>query len=205
MNSFVASSLSRLVPSLFVALLVSPAMAQDNILIYGNSIIDGPTPDYLSDLVVESGSPAPNIVGFIVGNGTTTTYVSNQGLISSSLPTGQTWDTMIVQGGTLETTNFMGNVVAFQANMLTLGGALFSHSPQAQFIGHENGSGPPQQHPLSPVVPRRRGLARLPPSGVCRGTRGHYCSAPQQPESEAGSAGNVFRQHLGLRDRLVSQ
>ena len=53
-----------------------PGAAQDNILIYGNSIIDGPTVGFFEDLVVESGRPMPNVVPWILGNQSTTNYVN---------------------------------------------------------------------------------------------------------------------------------
>jgi hypothetical protein len=132
-----------------LSLTVRPIAAQDNILVYGNSIIDGPTIGFFEDLVAQTGQPSPNVVTWIAGNQSTTNYVNQIGLITSSLPTGQTWRAMVVTGATLETTNFMGNPVAFQANMLTLGNALFAHSPNARFVGHETGA----DHPNSSRYP----------------------------------------------------
>ncbi|MCR9246864.1 MAG: hypothetical protein NXI31_17665 [bacterium] len=123
--------------------------AQDNILIFGNSILFGPTAGYLTDLVTQTGAPTPNVVPALYANGTTTNYVNNQGLIGSSLPAGQSWDAMIVQGGTLETTDFMGQPAAFQTNMLTLANTYFAHSPQGLFVGHETGA----DHPNSSRYP----------------------------------------------------
>ncbi len=129
-------------------LAVATLPAQDNILMYGSSIIQGSTAGYLADLVAQTGAPTPNVVTSIGGDRTTSHHVNNIGAISS-LPSGQTWTAMIVQGHTLETTDFMGQPAAFQANMLTLGNALYAHSPQALFVGHETGA----DHPNSSRYP----------------------------------------------------
>jgi hypothetical protein len=117
-------------------------------LLYGNSIISGVVVPYLGDVVEQSGQPRPLMTTFIVGNATTTTYVSNIGLITSSLPPGTHWKAMVVEGGTIETTP-LGNPTAFEPNMLTLAGALYGHSPQARFVGHETGA----DHPNSSNYP----------------------------------------------------
>ncbi len=116
---------------------------------YGNSIIQGAVPAYLSDIVEQSGAQAPNIIEFIIGNGTTTNYLANQGLITSSLPPGQTWKAVIIQGGTVETTITLGNPTLFLSNMSALASAYYSHSSQGLFIGHETGA----DHPNSSRYP----------------------------------------------------
>ena len=117
------------------------APAQDNILVYGNSILDDSYAGYVSDLIVESGQPAPNLVKFIVANGTTTTFLNNSGLITNSLPSGETWDAMIIQGGTIETTFVLGNdPQVFLANMNSLANIYYAHSPQGLFVGHQTGA-----------------------------------------------------------------
>lgn len=126
------------------------ASAQDNILIYGNSITRARTPLYLSDLVEQAGGPAPNIETYIFGDKNTSDYLANQGLISSRLPAGETWKAVIVQGGTLETTTLFGfDPAVFESNMVALAGAFFAHSPQGLFIGHETGA----DHPDSARYP----------------------------------------------------
>ena len=126
------------------------AQAQDNILIYGNSIIQGRTPLYFSDLVVQGTGVAPNLVTRISGGQDTSDYLLDQGAITGSLPAGQAWDAMIVQGGTIETTTYMGyDPAVFHSNMLGLAGALFAHSPQGLFLGHETGA----DHPNSGRYP----------------------------------------------------
>ena len=74
-----------------LSLTARPTVAQDNILIYGNSIINGPTVGFLEDLVAQTGQPTPNVVTWIFGNQSTTNYVNQIGLITSSLTGGQTW------------------------------------------------------------------------------------------------------------------
>lgn len=130
------------------------ALAQDNILIYGNSIINGPTVGFFADLVAQTGAPTPNVVSWIGNDKSTTDYVAQLGLVASSLPVGQTWHAMIVEGATLETTTinmppYVGDPVAFQANMLTIANAYFAHSPNGLFVGHETGA----DHPSSSRYP----------------------------------------------------
>jgi hypothetical protein len=133
---------------LVVALVSGGIHGQDRILLYGNSIISGAVAPYFGDLVEQSGQPRPLMTSLIQGNATTTTYVANIGLITSSLPAGTFWKAMVVQGGTIETTP-LGNPAAFEPNMLTLAAALYEHSPQAQFVGHETGA----DHPNSSNYP----------------------------------------------------
>lgn len=143
---------SALAPSLICvsALLCASASAQDNIFIFGNSIIDDDVSEYLSDIVVQSGQPAPNVVTDFGPDQNTSDYVASQGLISSSLPAGETWKAMIVQGGTVETTTLFGfDPALFHANMLTLAGTFFAHSPGGLFVGHETGA----DHPSSSRYP----------------------------------------------------
>ena len=126
------------------------AAAQDNILIYGNSIINGPFIQLFNDLIVQAGVPAPNIVSSIVGGARTGNHVGQLGLVTSSLPAGQTWRAMVVQGSTFETTDYLtGDVAAFHANMQTMADAYFAHSPNGLFIGHETGA----DHPTSNRYP----------------------------------------------------
>jgi hypothetical protein len=153
-------STTRIRPFVAVTLLAAfcvstrQALAQDNILIYGNSIINGPTVGFFEDLVAQTGAPTPNVVSWIGNDKNTGDYVAQLGLVTSSLPAGQTWHAMIVEGATLETTTInmpplVGNPAAFQANMLTIASAYFAHSPNGLFVGHETGA----DHPNSSRYP----------------------------------------------------
>jgi hypothetical protein len=143
----------RLCAVLLSALLVlAVAPAQDNVLVYGNSIVFSPTVPYLKDLVVQTGAPQPNVVEFIGGDQTTTNYVNQIGLITTSLPAGQTWRAMVVCGGTRENVPSLGNPAAFQSNMGTLADAFFAHSPAGWFVGHETGADHPNSTTAYPAV-----------------------------------------------------
>jgi hypothetical protein len=128
---------------------VVPALAQDNVLVYGNSIVFAPTVAYFKDLVVQSGAVAPNVVQSIAADKKTSDYVAQIGLITSSLPAGETWRAMIVEGGTIENAPQYFDPAIFQANMMTLANALYAHSPGALFVGHETGA----DHPNSSKYP----------------------------------------------------
>jgi hypothetical protein len=139
----------RLGAVLLSALLpLAAAHAQDNVLVYGNSIVFSPTVPYFQNLVQQTGAPQPNVVTFILGDQTTSHYVGQIGLITNSLPAGQTWRAMVVEGGTRENLPGWGNP-AFQSNMLALANAFFGHSPAGLFIGHEIGA----DHPSSANYP----------------------------------------------------
>jgi hypothetical protein len=137
----------RLCAVLLSALLpVAVAHAQDRVLVYGNSIVWNPTIPFFQDLVEQTGAARPTVVASIAGNQTTTTFVSQIGLISAPA---QPWRAMIVCGGTRENLPTVGNPEVFQSNMRTLGAALYAHSPAAQFVGHETGA----DHPSDNVYP----------------------------------------------------
>ncbi len=171
--------------------------SQDNILIYGNSIIDGPTPDYLSDLVVESGAPAPNIVRFIIGNGTTSNYVGAQGLITNSLASGQDWTAMIVQGGTVETTPNLGNPAAFHNNMLTLANVFFGHSPQGLFVGHETGADHPNSSRYPAWFPDAATWLSYPQAAYARAADAINVAHPTSPPVRTARQGTCWASTAG--------
>lgn len=125
---------------------IAAADAQDRVLVYGHSIVWNPTIPFFQDLVQQTGAPRPIVVAQIAGNQTTTTFVN---LIGSITAAPQPWRAMIVCGGTRENLPTVGNPGAFQSNMLTLGAALFGHSPAAQFVAHETGA----DHPSDTVYP----------------------------------------------------
>lgn len=131
---------------LSVLLPVAAADAQDRVHVFGNSIVWDPTIPFFQDLVEQTGAPRPFVVAQIAGNQTTTSFVN---LIGSITGAPQPWRAMIVCGGTRENLPTVGNPQAFQSNMLTLGAALFGHSPNAQFVAHETGA----DHPDDTVYP----------------------------------------------------
>lgn len=173
------------------------APAQDNVLVYGNSIINGPTVGFFEDLVVESGQPMPNVVTWITGNQTTTNYVNQSGLITSSLPSGETWKAMVVCGGTLETTNFMGQPAAFQANMVTLGNALFAHSPNAFFVGHETGADHPNSSRYPSWFPDAAAWLAFPQAAYAQAAIDIAAANPSNPRPRIAKQGTVYANTIG--------
>lgn len=180
-----------------LSLTVRPIAAQDNILVYGNSIIDGPTIGFFEDLVAQTGQPSPNVVTWIAGNQSTTNYVNQIGLITSSLPTGQTWRAMVVTGATLETTNFMGNPVAFQANMLTLGNALFAHSPNALFLGHETGADHPNSSRYPAWFPDAAAWLAFPQAAYAQAAAAITVANPTSPPAQVAKQGTCWANTIG--------
>tara|TARA_R110002072_G_scaffold299403_3_gene474871 strand:+ start:16339 stop:17568 length:1230 start_codon:yes stop_codon:yes gene_type:complete len=180
-----------------LSLTARPTVAQDNILIYGNSIINGPTVGFFEDLVAQTGQPTPNVVTWILGNQSTTNYVNQIGLITSSLSAGQTWKAMVVEGATLETTNFMGNPVGFQANMLTLGNALFAHSPNALFIGHETGADHPNSTRYPSWFPNAAAWLAFPQAAYQQAAEAITAANPSSPAAQVAKQGTCYANTIG--------
>ena len=177
--------------------LTASVTAQDNILVYGNSILAGDAVSYLSDIVTQGGAPTPNIVTYIIGNGTTSNYLSNSGLIVSGIPAGQTWKAMIVQGGTVETTTNFGDPVAFQSNMLALAAALFAHSPQAQFIGHETGADHPDSVRYPAWFPDAAAWLAFPQAAYRQAQINISTANPTSPRARTARQGTTFANTAG--------
>lgn len=129
------------------------AQAQDRFLVYGNSIVANGTVAFFKDIVAQTGVPSPLVITAIASDMTTTNYVNQINLITSSLPAGQTWRAMYVEGGTIENVPGLGNPTAFQNNMQTLANAFFTHSPSGVFIGHETGADHPNSANYPTIAP----------------------------------------------------
>lgn len=183
----------------FVLFTGTAAAAQDNILIYGNSIIQGVTTPFLSDIIEQTGATAPNLVTAIFAvNGNTTAYVASDGLISSSLPAGDTWKAMVIEGGTYETTMQLGfDPAVFQANMLDLAGTFYGHSPQGLFVGHETGA----DHPNDPVYPGTFPNAaywlNLSQTAYATARANIIAAHPSSPPAKTAHQGTVFAATAG--------
>lgn len=153
-------ALTSILPRLALASLAlafgttSQASAQDNILIYGNSLIDGPTVGFFEDLITQAGMPAANVVTAIGPDRWTSDHLNHLGLITSSLAAGETWDAMIILGGTIEPTDInmpplVGDPAGFQTSLATIANTFYSHSPNGQILFHETGA----DHPNSSRYP----------------------------------------------------
>lgn len=125
------------------------SQAQDNVLILGSSLLQGnhPAHEWFADIVEESGRPRPNVVTSYGPDRDTSDHVASIGIIQSAIPAGESWKAMVVQGMSVETTFLFGyDPTTFLSNMNTLAAALYGHSPQALFVGHETGVSHPD-HP----------------------------------------------------------
>ena len=91
--------------------------------------------------------PAPNIVSSIVG-GATGNHVGQLGLVTSSLPAGQTWRAMVVQGATFETTDYLTGDVAARGSRIRRRGSHSRKQPMthaAEVITAAHPASPPIQ------------------------------------------------------------
>lgn len=194
------SSILRIGLAILSLLAVSSARvthAQDNIMIYGNSIISGGVKNYFIETVEQAGIPTPNVVASINGNAVTSSYVSSIGLISNSLPAGQTWKAMIVQGGTIETTTNFGNPQNFHNNMLTLGSAFLAHSPGGIFIGHETGADHPNSSRYPAWYPDPASWLLFPQLAYARAGTAITNMHPGSPPTQIAKQGTVFANTAG--------
>ncbi len=183
----------------------APALGQDNILIYGNSIIEGRTPLYLSDLIVEATGVAPHLVTHIAPDLDTADYVANAGLIASGLPPGQKWDAMIVQGGTFETTTQFGyNPADFHDNMIELAGKLYVHSPQGVFLGHETGADHPNSNRYPALFPDAAAWLALSQVAYEAANQSILSTYPSNPKSQIIRQGTVFANTAGYPGNLFT-
>ncbi len=115
------------------------AQAGKNILFYGNSYSsrNGGVGDLVRLLAVEAGLSAPTIVKRYVSSADLQYHATNSAqvaAITSSLPVGQRWDFVVMQGQSLEATALMGDPVQFRASALQILGNVRNHSPQAKAV-----------------------------------------------------------------------
>jgi hypothetical protein len=117
----------------------SLAQTGKNLLFYGNSYSqrNGGVGDLVRLLAIEAGLPAPTIVKRYVSSAdlqfhaTDSTQVT---AITTTLPVGQRWDYVVMQGQSLEATAAMGDPVQFRAAALQILGNVRNHSPQAKAV-----------------------------------------------------------------------
>jgi hypothetical protein len=113
-----------------------------NLLFYGSSYSvyswGYGVPELVQRIATEAGRPSPTIVQAIVGGATLQTHATapNQiAAIHNSLPAGQTWDHVVVQGSSLEATSHFGfDPAVFRSNAVTILGNVRTHSPAATAV-----------------------------------------------------------------------
>lgn len=110
-----------------------------NLLFYGNSYsLDNATvPAMVKAIAAEAGQPTPNVVPRLFG-GSSLAFHRNDpeqvAAIANSLPPGETWDYVVIQGLSVEATVDQGDPVAFRANALGIATNVRAHSPAARVI-----------------------------------------------------------------------
>lgn len=124
-------------------LLASAVPAQSkNLLFYGNSLTyyswGYGVPELVGMIATEAGHPSPTIVAALVGGGGMQFHATNAtqiARISNSLPPGQTWDSVVMQGVVLEATNGGGfSAAQFRSSAVTVMTNVRSHSPAARAV-----------------------------------------------------------------------
>lgn len=149
-----AARMRVLSASLLSLCLASSLAAQGkNLLFYGSSYSVHSwgynVPDVVRQIAAEAGFAPPRIVSAIVGGATLQYHATNPGqiaAISGSLPAGQTWDHVVVQGSSLEVTANFGNVAAFRANAVTILANVRNHSPAATAVLFQTWADPVGQY-----------------------------------------------------------
>jgi len=114
-----------------------PAQRPLNVLVYGNSYcLDHDCTELLGALATETGQPV-NVVPRLAG-GTGLAYhrtnPAQVAAISTSLPSGQHWDCVVMQGLSTEATARLGNPEAFSADAVGIVGNVRAHSPGARAV-----------------------------------------------------------------------
>ena len=133
-----------------------PAQRGLNLLFYGNSYtIDNWTVTRIVDAIAnDANQPPPTIVPRLFG-GTSLVYHRNDpaqvAAISTSLPAGQHWDYVVMQGNSLEATVSQGDPAAFRAHALGILQNVRAHSPAARAVLYQTWARAPG-HPLYPAA-----------------------------------------------------
>jgi hypothetical protein len=130
------------VVTLCVALFAAAAAAQGvgkNLLFYGNSYSarNGGVGELVRLLAIQAGLPAPTIVTRYQNGADLQYHATNSAqvaAITGSLPAGQRWDVVVMQGQSLEATAASGNPGLFRASALQILGNVRNHSPQAKAV-----------------------------------------------------------------------
>ena len=91
----------------------------------------------------------------------------------------------------------MGNPVAFQANMLTLGNALFAHSPNAFFVGHETGADHPNSSRYPQWFPDAATWLAFPQAAYAQAGAAIAAANPTNPRPRIAKQGTCYANTIG--------
>ena len=126
---------------LLVTTALATAQAGKKLLFYGNSYSarNGGVGDLVRLLAIEAGLPAPTIVKRYVSSADLQYHATDPAQVAAinSLPIGQRWDFVVMQGQSLEATAAMGDPALFRASALQILGNVRNHSPQAKAVMYQ--------------------------------------------------------------------
>jgi hypothetical protein len=132
--------------ALLLLLLISALPAQGkNLLFYGNSYtfysFGYGVPELVRLIAAEAGHPPPRVVQALIGGSQLSIHATNPSqvaVIGNSLPAGQTWDHVVIQGNSLEATPYLGyDPLVFRNSAVTIAGNVRSHSPAAKAVMYQ--------------------------------------------------------------------
>ena len=122
-----------------LALAAAVSAQGKNLLFYGNSYsaYNGSVAEIVQRIATEAGQPSPTIVNRLVGGQNLNYHATNAGqvaAISNSLPAGQQWDFVVMQGQSLEATQTAGNPGQFRSRAVAIANNVRNHSPLAKSV-----------------------------------------------------------------------
>lgn len=124
-----------------ICLAAAPLSAQQakNLLFYGNSYSqrNGSVADLVQFLAIEAGHPAPTVVKRFTGGSDLQFHATDAAdvqAIGSSLPAGQQWHAVVLQGQSLEATDALGDPQQFRGSAVDIVDNVRAHSPNADVV-----------------------------------------------------------------------
>jgi len=127
------------VAAVLFALAVTCNAQGKNLLFYGNSYSsrNGTVANLVQLLAMQAGHASPTIVKRFQNSEDLAYHASNAGqvaAIANSLPTGQTWDFVVMQGQSTEATQVLGDPTLFRGSAALIVNNVRNHSPAARAV-----------------------------------------------------------------------
>jgi AcrR family transcriptional regulator len=124
-----------------VSLVFSACLAAQgkNVLMYGNSFLNynAGAGVGLRKIAEEAGFATPNVYERFVSSSGLAFHATDPvqvGTITNTLPAGQQWDAVVMQGQSLEATNTLGNPQLFRSSAVAITANVLNHSPNAKAV-----------------------------------------------------------------------
>jgi len=137
----------RLLLAATLALLAAVAVPCQgkNVLMYGNSFsfFNSGVGLGLRRVAEAAGHPTPNVYERFAAGQTLTYHATDPGqvaAINNSLPPGQQWDVVVMQGHSLEATATLGNPTQFRSRAVGIASSVRNHSPSARAVLYQTWS-----------------------------------------------------------------